>query len=187
MAGAVPTVTLDPALAWLLCVAGGLVFLWGALAKWRERELFAAAMENYELIPAVAVPTASLALILAEGLIGLLLFLPGLRPWPQFAGVALLLVVTCAVAINLLRGRDHISCGCGGVSGEQTLSWGLVIRNLLFAAVLGVAASSAGSRALGSVDHLVIVLGAALLVGIYAAASQLIANSPRLQALRNGT
>lgn len=187
MAGVLPHLTLDPALARLLCVAGGLVFMWGGLAKWRERELFAAAMENYELIPAAAVPTASLALILAEGLIGLLLFLPGLRPWPQFAGVALLLGVTCAVAVNLLRGRADISCGCGGASGEQTISWGLVLRNLLFAAALGVAASSAGSRALGWVDHLVIVLGAALLVGIYATASQLIANSPRLQALRNGT
>ena len=90
------------------------------------------------------------------------------------------------MAVNLLRGRDHISCGCGGASGEQTLSWALVVRNLVFAAVLGAAAASAASRALVWVDYLVIVVGAALLVGIYAAASQLIANRPRLQALRNG-
>jgi hypothetical protein len=36
-------------------------------------------------------------------------------------------------------------------------------------------------------DYLVAVAGGAMLAGLYAAASQLIANQPRLQALRDGT
>lgn len=179
--------TIDPALAWLLSIAGGCVFLGGAVAKWRERELFAAAMENYELIPAATVPAASVALIVAEAAVGLLLMSPWLRPWPQLAGIALLAVVTVAVAINLLRGRDHISCGCGGASGEQSLSWALVLRNLVFALVLAGAAVAAAPRALVWLDYAVVPFGAALLVGIYATASQLIANMPRLLALRDGT
>jgi hypothetical protein len=180
-------VTIDPALAWLLSVAGGLVFLGGAFAQWRERELFAAAIENYALIPAVAVPAAAVLLILAEALIGLLLLLPWCRPWGQFAGIALLCVVTSAVVVNLLRGREHISCGCGGASGEQSLSWALVSRNLVFVGLLGVAALAATPRPLVWLDYLLVPAGAALLVGVYATASQLIANRPRLLALRDGT
>jgi hypothetical protein len=178
---------IDPAIAQLLCVAAAGVFISGAVAKWRERELFAAAMENYELIPSVAVPSASGFLIASEFLIGGLLLVPQFKPWPQLAGVALLLVVTGAVIVNLLRGRDHISCGCGGASGDQTLSWALVARNLAFAGLVAWASTPASGRDLVWLDYLVAVAGGAMLAGLYAAASQLIANQPRLQALRDGT
>jgi hypothetical protein len=178
---------IDPAIAYLLCVAAAGVFITGAVGKWRERELFAAAMENYELIPSVAVPTASGLLIAGEFLIGGLLLVPQLRPWPQLAGVALLLLVTAAVTVNLLRGRDHISCGCGGASGDQNLSWALVARNVLFAGLIAWAATSTTGRQLVWLDYGVALAGAAMLAGLYAAASQLIANQPRLEALRNGT
>jgi len=178
---------IDPAIARLLCVAAGLVFVTGARSKWRERELFAAAMENYDLIPSVAVPSASRLLIVTEFLLGGLLLVPLFKPWPQIAGVGLLLLVTFAVVINLLRGRDHISCGCGGASGDQTLSWALVARNLVFAGLLAWAATGTTGRALMWLDYLVVLAGAAMLAGLYAAASQLIANQPRLAALRDGT
>lgn len=178
---------IDPAIAYLLCVAAAGVFVTGAVSKWRERELFAAAMENYELIPSAAVPSASGLLIASEFLIGGLLLVPQLKPWPQLAGVLLLLVVTGAVTINLLRGRDHISCGCGGTSGDQTLSWALVARNLVFAGLVAWASTSTTARELVWLDYLVVLAGATMLAGLYAAASQLIANQPRLEALRDGT
>jgi hypothetical protein len=89
--------------------------------------------------------------------------------------------------VNLLRGRDHISCGCGGASGDQTLSWALVARNLAFAGLVAWASTPASGRDLVWLDYLVAVAGGAMLAGLYAAASQLIANQPRLQALRDGT
>jgi len=177
---------LDPALAGVLCVAAGVVFLSGAVAKWRERELFAQAMEGYDLIPSVAVPGVSLLLIASEFAIGVLLLLPLWRPWPQLAGVGLLALVTAAVAINLLRGRTDISCGCGGASGDQTLSWALVARNGVFAGLLLLAAAGTAARPLAWADYLVIAVGGLLLAALYAAASQLIANQPRLTALRDG-
>jgi hypothetical protein len=41
-------------------------------------------------------------------------------------------VYSVAIAINLMRGRDRIDCGCGGLG--QELSWFLVGRNLLLIA-----------------------------------------------------
>lgn len=177
----------DPTLAAVICVAAGAIFIAGAVSKWRERELFAAAMDNYELIPSVLVPSASLLLIVTEFAIGALLLAPVLRPLPQLAGIALLLIVTGAVTVNLLRGRSSISCGCGGASSDQTLSWALVARNLCFSALLGWAAVGTGARELLWLDYLFVLIGGVLIAGLYAAASQLIANQPRLTALRDGS
>lgn len=181
-----PQSMLDPALSGVLCIAAGAIFISGAVAKWRERELFAQAMAGYDLIPSVAVPGASVLLMGCEFAIGGLLLLPWWRPWPQLAGVTLLAVVTLAVTINLLRGRTDISCGCGGASGDQKLSWALVARNLVFAGLLGVAAAGTEARSLAAPDYAVMVVGGLLVAGLYATASQLIANQPRLTALRDG-
>lgn len=177
---------LDPALAGAVDVAAGAIFVSGAWSKWREREAFALAMEGYELIPGVAVPSASLALIVAEFVIGGLLLTFFARPWPALAGVALLAVVTAAVVVNLLRGRTDIRCGCGGASGDQTLSWALVARNAVLAGGLGGAALVTTARTLAWADYAVVVPGGLLLAGLYAVTSQLIANQPRLTALRDG-
>lgn len=174
---------IDPLLTTVLCLTGALVFLHGALAKWREREVFAAAMQNYELIPEATVPTASTALILAEAVTGALLLLPAARPLGQVAGVALLATVTGAVVVNLWRGRTEISCGCGG--SDQQISWGLVGRNLGFAGLLVVAALPVATREWLLLDYAMAALGAAALAGLYAAASQLLGNHPRLIALRD--
>ena len=175
----------DPVVALVCSLAGAAVFLSGAYGKWRERELFAAAMEGYDLIPTVAVPTASIALILAETAIGLALLLPFAAPVAQMGGVSLLMVVSAAVVINLARGRREISCGCGGASGDQQLSWGLVARNAVLVLVLLAAALPVQDRTLVALDYATVVLGAPMLAGLYAAASQLLANQPRLWNLRN--
>lgn len=180
------TIALDPALGGVVAVAAGAIFISGAWTKWREREAFAQAMEGYDLIPSVAVPGASRTLIGAEFAIGGLLLTPLARPWPMLAGIALLVVVTAAVTINLLRGRTDISCGCGGASGDQTLSWSLVARNVLFGVLLGGAAITRDARVLGIVDYMIVIIGGLLCAGLYATASQLIANQPRLTALRDG-
>ena len=176
---------IDPVVAAVCSLLGAAVFLSGAFGKWREREIFAAAMAGYDLLPTFSVPVAAVALIVAEALAGLALLLPPARPLGQMAGVALLALVTVAVVINLLRGRKEISCGCGGASGDQQLSWALVARNLLLALALLAAALPVQDRALAPFDYGTIVLGGLMLAGLYAGASQLLANHPRLWDLRN--
>ena len=176
---------IDPVVAQVCSLAGAAVFLSGAYGKWRERELFAAAVEAYDLIPSVAVPTVSTLLIVVETAVGLALLLPVAMPHAQLGGLALLGLVTVAVVINLLRGRSEISCGCGGASGDQQLSWGLVARNIVLALALLAAALPVEPRALVALDYATLVLGVLMLAGLYAAASQLLANHPRLWALRN--
>ena len=72
---------------------------------------------------------------------GALLFAPPV--WPDLSGAALLLLFAAAMAINIVRGRRHIDCGCFQSALKQTLNWILVARNCGLAALLALAASVA--------------------------------------------
>lgn len=174
---------IDPVYSLTISAAAGLVLVQGAWQKWQQLEAFAAAMQDYELIPDVAVPSASRALIATEATIGLALLWPRSHPWALLAGIALLVMVTAAVVLNLLRGRTAISCGCGGASDQQ-ISWSLVMRNGLFATLLGLAAQPWSDRQLIPLDYLTCLVGALMLAGFYAVVGQLLSNQPRLDALR---
>ena len=93
---------------------------------------------------------------------------------------ALMLVYAMAMAINLLRGRAWIDCGCGG---GESLSWLLVARNGIFAAAAAVPLVHATSG-WGWTD----VALAALLLGVAAAlhlaSSALLANAETMRGLQ---
>jgi hypothetical protein len=67
---------------------------------------------------------------------------------------------------------------------RQPLSTALVLRNLSLIALAGVSALPVGTRALVPLDALTIAAGVALGALVYAAVNGLIANAPRLRALR---
>jgi len=117
-----------------ICV--GLVFLLAALQKARSWRLLFGVVANYRLLPGWAVPPASILLPPVEMLVALLLLSGRLRPWPEAAGLGLLLLFAAAMAVNVRRGRTHIDCGCGQDMLAQHLSWGLVARNFVLAALL---------------------------------------------------
>lgn len=112
----------------------GLIFLVAGIDKLRHRALLPGVIANYRLLPAVLVNPAALLLPPGELLIAAGLLIAS-RP-ATVAAMALLLVFAAAMAINIQRGRRHIDCGCGHTGLKQTLTWNLVIRNLLLALAL---------------------------------------------------
>lgn len=170
----------DPVLVHGAAGMVALVFLAGAADKLRQREFFAGIVQAYGLLPVPAVAVFALGVALAELGIGLALWAPAMRPAAPLAGLALLAVVTAAVSVNLLRGRTDLDCGCGGASGDQTLSWALVVRNGILAGVLAIAALPAAARGLNWLDLAMIGFVSVGGFGLYAAANQLLANAPRL-------
>lgn len=171
-------------LAVRLAMAG--VFVSGGLHQWRDRAMFAAVVEGYALLPRALVAPVALLLPLAEMATGLLLLWPATGPIGALTGLCLLCGVSLAVVINLLRGRRDIDCGCGGASGDQTLSWALVGRNAVLSGLLVIGTLSSSSRGLGALDVGVAVIAGLAALGLYAACNQLMANAPRLRALRDG-
>ncbi len=175
---------LDPVIAYVISFAAGAILLVGAWDKWQDREIFAGIVEAYGLLPVPMTAVFAVGVMLAEGLIGVALFLPSWWPAAQVAAMLLLFIVTLGVAINLLRGRTELSCGCGGASGDQALSWWLVLRNGLFVALLALATLPRAPRALAVLDVGTIVLGSVLLFGLYTVGNQLLANAPRVASLK---
>jgi len=179
--------TPDPVyvLAARLLTAG--VFLTGGIDQWRDRLTFEGVVAGYALLPAGLVAAVALLLPLAEIGVGLGLLVPSAQPLASACGLGLLTLVTTAVVINLARGRTDIDCGCGGANGEQRLSWALVARNALLGFALVVAAMPTATRKAGAADLALALFAGLAGLGLYAAANQLLANAPRLRALRDGT
>lgn len=159
------------ALAAMVFIA--LLFLRAAMHKAQDYGRFLGFLADYRLVP------EALLAALARGLIGLEFAVVALLIWPPVAmygamgAFALLGLYALAMAINLLRGRTLIECGCGG-SG-QPLSWLLVVRNCTLMALCALA-MWVPMQFTGALD-LFFALGAGLLAfGFYVIAELVTAN-----------
>jgi len=119
---------LDPVISHTAAASVGALLLTGALAKLRDVALFRATLDNYRLLPDAALGAAAIALPLAELAAGVLILPTASRAVGALLALALLVLVTGAVAWRLTRGGGPIDCGCGG-STEVPLSGGLIARN----------------------------------------------------------
>ncbi len=113
----------------------------------RHWAIFPGVVANYRLLPGFLATPAAFALPLFEAVLAASLLLQLRSPWPAAAAAALLTVFAAAIGVNILRGRQGIDCGCFQSALKQTLSWTLVIRNLVLALLscLTVWLSDAGS------------------------------------------
>jgi hypothetical protein len=116
-------------------IAVGLVFVQAAIAKLRHRDLFPGVLANYRLLPEALIAPVAMILPAAELLIGLALLAGGQR-FAVLPAAFMLCAFAAAMAINIVRGRNQIDCGCGRSQLRQPLSWLLVARNLVLAALL---------------------------------------------------
>ncbi|NDY91241.1 MauE/DoxX family redox-associated membrane protein [Ideonella livida] len=177
-------ITLDPVLGHAAAASVGAVLLTGAWAKLKDVALFRAALDNYRLLPDAALAPAALALPLLEAAAGALLLPLSTRALGAVLALALLALVTAAVALRLARGAGRMDCGCGG-STEVPLSRGLLARNVVLMAVTALAALPAGDRPTVWLDAVAALLTTLFALGLYHAANLWLAHQPKLLELRN--
>ena len=128
--------TIDPSIALACRLLGALVFATAVAGKIRHRHELAGVVANYRLLPeALSVPaawgTVALEILVVLSLAGGLYLKAGVA-----LAIALLSLFAVAMAINLVRGRREIDCGCFQSGLRQTLSGGLIGRNLVLSAAL---------------------------------------------------
>lgn len=179
---------MDPLLLQILALGFSLLFLMAAVHKLSAPQRFLATLREYRLLPPALLAPAAVAIMALEVLLGLGWLFAWQLPLTGTLSAALLAVYAGAMAINLRRGRRHISCGCSFASEERReprLSGILPLRNVLMAAVALLALLPASSRELTWLDDL--SLGAALLASmlIYGGANQLISNAGAINTWRN--
>jgi hypothetical protein len=167
----------DPVVIRAVGAALSIVFFMGAWPKLRDSGTFRAAVDSYGLLPEPLVPIAARGLPLFELAAGLLLLFPETYGRGAELAGALLLLVTAAVVVNLVRGRTDLDCGCGGSSG-QPLSWGLVARNAVLFTLTILAGQPGAERAIVWADYLTAGGAVLALVGLYVSVNQLMSNMP---------
>lgn len=174
---------IDPILLAIAHYAVAMLFLGSAYAKATNFAVFRATLAEYELVPAALVGAAALLFAVLELVIGVASLVPVSAAAAMLAAACLLCVYALAIGINLARGRRDIDCGCTGPATRQLLSGWLLVRNAGLVAFAVVGAMESSGRQLAPVDWLVVVLGLAAVLALYAAINQLMANVPRLDAL----
>ncbi len=123
--------------AWIL--AG--IFLLAAVHKIRHRLAFRGILADYRLLPGPLLPLIAPLVIGAEFLAAILILAPANIIPPPLAALpaaVLLFLYTGAIAVNLVRGRTGIDCGCGGAA--TPLSAWLLLRNGLLLGLAGIVA-----------------------------------------------
>lgn len=175
---------LDPVLTLTASASLALVFAASSLGKLRAWEEFAGVVHNYRLLPERSVRPVACTLPVLEAAVAAGFVIAPARPYAAAAAIALLVVFSAAVAVNLARGRRHIDCGCFRFAMRQPLSWWLVGRNgVLIAMAVAALPSPAAARALTWLDG-VTVAGAALsLFVLYVAGTYVLGPPPDTEAL----
>jgi hypothetical protein len=179
---------IDPMIVKAVSVALGFLLIGSAWHKLSSLPVFAAVVEDYQLAPAFLAPSIARTLPALEIILGLAWITGLAMPLVAPLTAAMFAVYALAIAINLWRGRVHISCGCGlgGASTEnQPLSWVLVFRNMLLISASLLPLGAVSERTLGLLDWL--MLTAALLASglLYLGASQLLQNQANIRSWRN--
>lgn len=175
---------LDPLLALIAELGLGVLFLSACIHKLRAFAVFTATLEEYRLVPAPLTGAAAAATTLLEALAAIGLLSRSYVGPAMGLGLALLALYSAAIAINLLRGRRDIDCGCTGPAMRQSISEWMVVRNVLLMAAGFLAVLPVAPRQIGILDVTTAVFGVVTGALIYNAANFLIANGPKLQQLR---
>lgn len=112
-------------LRWLV----GAIFLVSALGKFRDMPGFISIVFDYQILPITWVRRFAIALPWLETSIGLLLILGlGVRV-AALLSIILLLIFILAIAVNLMRGRKDLDCGCKGSRRPRKINGKLLLRN----------------------------------------------------------
>jgi Methylamine utilisation protein MauE len=168
---------IDPAISWTIALSVATLFAVAAIQKATAWSKFRAVLRNYELLPDSLDSFAVGVLIALEGSAAVLMIPEASRTRGALLSVSLLATYAGAMAINLLRGRVNLDCGCLGVGRRQPIRGWMVGRNVVIAALALLATMPTTPRALGALDA-VTVMGAVLSLAILYAAYNLLRAAP---------
>lgn len=175
---------LDPVIPLVIALSLAVLWLAAAADKLRAFDVFSEVLSDYRLLPARLTGVCAAAVIGVELCLGIGLLMPIGRNL-ALAGSALVLVLYAgAIAVNLLRGRRFIDCGCSGFAGQQPLGVWLVARNLLLAIVALAAMLPELARVLIWLDAVAVSAAVCVSAFLYAAINRLFAQGPDLARLR---
>ncbi len=171
-------VSLDPVVLWILRGSVALLLLLAAAHKLRAPRDFRAMVADYALLPSALLPAFAWGLPVLEAGLGIALAFEATAVWAARASAGLFALYAFAIAVNLVRGRRHVACGCFGPAAERPIHAGLVLRNSGLAGVALAGSLAATPRSLGAPDAFTVAAAIACLASAYFAADALLGADP---------
>ncbi len=156
------------------------ILLAAAWHKLRDPIGFWQAVAGYRIVPDALTQSVARIIPMVEIAIAisLLAFIP--TAMPAIAAAFLWLAYAGAIALNLLRDRTELDCGCGGISADQKIHWGLVVRNgVLLTGTLSLLLPTS-ARVFTWFDYAAAGFATLILLLIYATAEHLLRNAALL-------
>ena len=173
----------DPVAASAVAGCLALIMFAAAWHKFSEPDVFAGALEAYQLMPSVAIWGVARLLPFIEAAIGVLVLIPATRAFGLVAFAILIATYAVAVTVNLVRGRSQIDCGCGG--DVHLLSWSLVLRNGLLACIALAMSGPSIDRPYEWLDMVTLIIGVLALYGTYLTFDELLRQFGRITQLKS--
>ena len=174
---------MDPLAHLVIALGMALLLLSAAVHKLMDFTGFSRILADYEVMPSWLVPTAGRAVVVFEVMLGVAWLVQFTQVLVVGGTMWLLASYAGAITLNLMRGRVHISCGCGGNDG-QPLSWWMLPRNLILIVAAMSAILPVTDRNLGWADGLLATVTLFVLVFIHLAVTQLLANAAAIRVWR---
>jgi Methylamine utilisation protein MauE len=160
----------DPLIIWVSAAVPATIFGATVWHKLIAPNRFRVIVEDYRVLPAAFAGPVAYTLPYIEIGVVFGLLIPLLRQTAAVASLALILIFTVALAINLRRGRLELECGCHFGSGPGSLSSKFLARNAVLAIWILPAAATTGvaPRPMGWLDGLTVVASSLVAVSAYA-------------------
>jgi uncharacterized membrane protein len=175
----------DPVIAITCSLILSYVFVVAGMHKWQDLTKFRNTLENYQVLPVFLLSLSVYLVPLLEVITGIALLVPFTSEPAAFSAAMLLFVYMYAIAINLLKGRRTIDCGCGGTEQKQPISEWLLLRNGILVFLAYCIVASVQSRELVWFDWLVVALATVVGCLFYNIVNQLLVNKDLLKVLRS--
>lgn len=106
-----------------------LIFLSSTISKIMHKDKYAVTIRNYGIKHPLLVKFAYFFVVLSESFITFSLILSGVNFYCLLTISLLLSIFSIFIVINLSKGNQNFSCGCGGVLENERLSYWMVLRN----------------------------------------------------------
>ncbi|NIB44709.1 methylamine utilization protein MauE [Pseudomaricurvus alkylphenolicus] len=174
---------IDPVFEWIVCLALALLMATAAWQKLRHPKMFRGVLEQYRILPEPVPRAASIIIPLGELASALALMFPDTRDLGSVSTAALLTSYAFAMAVNLVRGRRYLDCGCHLGSHRQRISGFLVLRNGLLVLLTLSLLLPTTPRVVEWFDMGIVCYGLGLTTLLYHICNTLDANRHRLSAL----
>lgn len=164
----------EPSVTLTLRVFLALMFATAAVSKLGHAEEFYGVVRNFRILPDGASRAVAMVLPVVELAVAAGLLIRSLAVPAAVTAAGLLMIFAVALAINVMRGRTAIDCGCFRNGLKQQVSWLMVLRNAALTAVaLAVAILLPQTPAAGLAQTFVGIAAGSVAMLLYVSASML--------------